>query len=74
MLLQLSRSCGPKSWGREDVQASSPVGLIFLGGPISAGWNKIAAARVQTSDKASSLPMLDVPGRSVCKIPKMLFF
>ena len=35
-------------------QASSPVGLIFLGGPINAGWNKIAAANVQTSDKASS--------------------
>ena len=44
------------------VQASSPVGLIFLGGPINAGWNKIAAANVQTSDKASSFPMLDVPG------------
>jgi hypothetical protein len=48
--------------GREGVQASSPVGLIFLGGPINAGWNKIAAANVQTSDKASSFPMLDVPG------------
>jgi hypothetical protein len=59
---QLSRSCGPKAWGREGVHASSPVGLIFLGGTISAGWNKIAAANVQTSDKASSFPMLDVPG------------
>src|SRR3982074_1138828 len=60
MLLQLSRSCGPKSWGREGVYASSPVG--FLGEPIGAGWNKSAAARVQASDKASSFPMLDVPG------------
>src|ERR1700731_2394972 len=37
-------------------------GLFSLGGPIRAGWNKLAAARVQTSDKASSFPMLDVPG------------
>ena len=44
------------------VQASSPDKLTFRGGPISAGWNKIAAANVQTSDKASSLPMLEVPG------------
>ena len=44
------------------VQASSPVRSILRGGPIRAGWNKIAAAKVQTSDKASSFPMLDVPG------------
>ena len=44
------------------VQASSPDKLTFRGGPISAGWNKSAAANVQTSDKASSLPMLEVPG------------
>ncbi len=37
------------------VQASSPDKLTFLSGPISAGWNKIAAANMQTSDKASSL-------------------
>ena len=48
--------------GRKGVQAPSPAGLIFRGGPINAGWNKIAAAKVQTSDKASSFPMLDVPG------------
>ena len=30
--------------------------------PISTGWNSTAAASVQTSDSASSLPMLDVPG------------
>ncbi len=51
-----------ESMGTECVQASSPIGLTFLGGPISAGWNKIAAAKVQTSDKASSFPILDVPG------------
>src|ERR1700724_2433171 len=44
------------------VQASSPDKLTFRGGPISAGWNKIAADNVQTSDNASSLPMLEVPG------------
>ena len=43
-------------------QASSPLGSIFRGGPIKAGWNKIAAANVHVSDRASSLPMLDVPG------------
>ena len=37
------------------LQASSPDTLTFLGGPISAGWNKIAAANVQTSDNASNL-------------------
>ncbi len=30
--------------------------------PISAGWNSSTAARVVTSDSASSLPMLAVPG------------
>jgi len=29
------------------VQASSPDKLTFRGGPVSAGWNKIAAANVQ---------------------------
>ena len=38
---------------------------------MSAGWNKIAAANVQTSDKASSLPMLDVPGcLDIHRLPK----
>ncbi len=32
------------------------------GCPIRAGWNSTAAASVQASDKANSLPMLDVPG------------
>lgn len=32
------------------------------GGPISTGWNSTAAANVQTSDSARSLPMLEVPG------------
>ena len=32
------------------------------GGPISAGWNKTAAANVQTSARAISFPMLDMPG------------
>ena len=32
------------------------------GGPIKAGWNNTAAAMVQTSESAISLPMLDVPG------------
>ena len=34
------------------------------GGPIRAGWNRTAAASVQTSAKAISLPMLDMPGWS----------
>src|SRR5207244_13344212 len=32
------------------------------GGPIRAGWNRTAAASVQTSARAISLPMLDSPG------------
>src|SRR5262245_52583903 len=32
------------------------------GGPIRTGWNSTAAASVQTSERASSLPMLEVPG------------
>jgi hypothetical protein len=45
-------------------QASSPVGLIFLGGPINAGWNKIAAANVQTSDALRhSRPLVQGPTR-----------
>jgi hypothetical protein len=32
------------------------------GGPIRAGWNRTAAASVQTSARAISLPMLDMPG------------
>src|SRR5689334_1902619 len=35
---------------------------ISRGLPISAGWNSNTAASVVTSDSASSLPMLDVPG------------
>ena len=34
------------------------------GGPIRAGWNRTAAASVQTSARAISLPMLDMPGWS----------
>jgi hypothetical protein len=30
-------AAGQKHWGREGVQASSPIRLTFLGGPISAG-------------------------------------
>ena len=37
-------------WAERAVQASSPAGLT------------IAAANMQTSDKASNLPMLEVPG------------
>ena len=40
--------------------ASSPC--FLRGGPISAGWKSTAAQSVLTSDIASSLPMLDVPG------------
>ena len=32
------------------------------GGPIRAGWNRTAAASVQTRASAISLPMLDMPG------------
>src|SRR6266478_3922127 len=32
------------------------------GRPMRAGWKSTAAASVQTSDSARSLPMLDVPG------------
>jgi hypothetical protein len=31
-------------------------------GTISAGWNSAAEANVQASDKASNLPMLEIPG------------
>jgi uncharacterized protein (DUF2147 family) len=41
------------------ISAYSP---ISRGLPISAGWNSSTAARVVTSESASSLPMLDVPG------------
>ena len=42
--------------------AISVYSLILRGLPINAGWNSKTAASVVTSDKASSLPMLDVPG------------
>jgi len=35
---------------------------LCRGSPIRAGWNSTADTSVQASDKASSLPMLDVPG------------
>src|SRR5882762_6837433 len=38
--------------------------LSWRGGPIRAGWNRTAAASVQTSAKAISLPMLEMPGWS----------
>ena len=34
----------------------------WRGGPIRIGWNSTAATSVVTSDRLSSLPMLDVPG------------
>ena len=48
--------------------ASPPISAISAysptsrGLPISAGWNSSTAASVMTSDSASSLPMLAVPG------------
>ena len=42
--------------------ATSAYSRTSRGLPISAGWNNNTAASVQTSDSASSLPMLDVPG------------
>src|SRR6476659_8045041 len=35
---------------------------VSRGLPISAGWNSTAAHIVHTSESASSLPMLEVPG------------
>jgi hypothetical protein len=40
----------------------SHLHAFFRGGPISAGWNRTAAAMVQTRASAISFPMLDVPG------------
>ena len=44
---------------RSAISAYSPTSR---GLPISAGWNNSTAASVVTSDSASSLPMLAVPG------------
>src|ERR1700722_13386766 len=47
------------------LKSSRPFVLDFAasrGLPISAGWNSTAAPNVHISDKASSLPILDVPG------------
>jgi hypothetical protein len=40
------------------AQFASPVGR--RGSPIRAGWNSVAEVSVQTSDSASSLPMLNI--------------
>ena len=47
----------PRLLRRACAIASSSRGL-----PISTGWNNAAAAIVVSSEIASSLPMLDVPG------------
>jgi len=39
---------------------ASPAG--WRGSPMRAGWNNAAEVSVQTSERASSLPMLDMPG------------
>src|ERR1700727_2287280 len=44
------------------IAGRNQVALNVRGRPISAGWNSAAAASVQASDSASSLPMLEVPG------------
>jgi hypothetical protein len=38
--------------------------LSLRGGPISAGWNRTAAASVHCSARAISFPMLAIPGWS----------
>ena len=51
--------------GRRRRQMSSVIfasSRILRGLPISAGWNNSTAASVVTSESASSLPMLAVPG------------
>jgi hypothetical protein len=50
-----SRSCG-------DERIDPRYSPIFRGGPISTGWSNTATASVHTSESASSLHMLDVPG------------
>ena len=53
------RSRPPASPATSAISAYSP---ISRGLPISAGWNSSTAASVVTSESASSLPMLAVPG------------
>src|SRR6266436_1060508 len=50
-------------WPFEHLHATFPTSSR-RGGPIRAGWNRTAAARVQSSARAISLPMLDMPGWS----------
>src|SRR5581483_4605705 len=59
-------SCRSENRSTKDQLAlSACLAAAFFavrGGPISAGWNSAAAASVQASDSASSLPMLEMPG------------
>ena len=55
---QRARSRRPLS----PISAISAYSAISRGLPISAGWNSSTAASVVTSESASSLPMLAVPG------------
>jgi uncharacterized protein (DUF2147 family) len=58
--LSPARSWPPRI--RSIPSATSAYSLTSRGLPISAGWNSNTAAKVVTSDSASSLPMLAVPG------------
>src|SRR5262249_60115558 len=47
------------------------VPFASRGGPISAGWNKTAAAKVHTRASAINSPMLEVPGwLDIHRLPK----
>ena len=48
--------------GQPPISAISAYSPTSRGLPISAGWNSSTAASVVTSDSASNLPMLAVPG------------
>ena len=56
------RSSGEAVKQRAISRAYSQASRSTRGLPIRTGWNSTAAASVVSSDSASSLPMLDVPG------------
>jgi hypothetical protein len=51
-----------RKWRQRRLSDYDALALTCRDGPISAGWNGAAEANVQVSDKASNLPMLEIPG------------
>ena len=63
-LLRLRPLAAPREVRLHETAASG-TGLASLGlrgGPIKIGWKMTAAVSVVSSDRLSSLPMLEVPG------------